>query len=225
MLNREDARDASPAVCNRRARPPARSAGDPASRIAFAPVHARARSAPFGRVADARLAAYHSGVLQGPGNPVRSNNAGGEIAWTVHPARQRPLATLVALLVILAFALAVHTFAGGGWWGLAAGLLLLGSLHRYFLPSRYRIDHAGVEVRTCFGRRFQSWSDVHRIDLGDQAAWISTFAQPHWLEYRRGLSVLLSPTDSAAREWLRCRRDTLRAPVLARPATQDTTDH
>ncbi len=121
------------------------------------------------------------------------------LEWTAHPARERPLTTLSVLTVILAFGLAVESFAPGGAWGLVAGVILLASLHRYFLPSRQRLDGRGVEFRTCFGRRALAWTEIRRVELQAHAAWLSPLAQRTWFGSRRGITLLLAPRAAAAR--------------------------
>ena len=125
------------------------------------------------------------------------------VAWTAHPARQRPLAAAAAIIVIVAFSLLAADLGGHSLWGIASALVLCLSLHHFFFASRYRIDRTGVHAETLFGSRSLDWDEIRRIDIGRRGAWCSTFARRHMLEYRRGVLLLFGPQRDAALAALR----------------------
>ncbi len=55
---------------------------------------------------------------------------------------------------------------------LVAGVYLVGPL---WVAVRYRVDAAGIERATAFGRRTWSWREIasYRIDAAERAAWLA----------------------------------------------------
>lgn len=125
-----------------------------------------------------------------PGAASPDSCDGTALEWTAHPARERPLAAVVAVLVIVAFSVTVTGFGGGRLWGIAAGVVLCLSLNRFFFATRYRADADGVTARFPMERRTLAWDEIRRMDAGSRAAWLSPFSQRTWLEFRRGIHVL-----------------------------------
>lgn len=124
--------------------------------------------------------------------------------WTVHPARERPLATLAALAVIVAFGAAVFAFAESRVWGVAATAALILALNRFFFPSEFAIGPDGVRARLPLLRtRALSWAEVRRVEAGSRAVWLSTYPRRHWREYRRGVHVLFGRHGPEVMERLR----------------------
>lgn len=114
----------------------------------------------------------------------------------VHPARVRPGTTLV-LLVYLGLASWLLARFSATSLGLStpacAGLVMFAFvvlLRAWFVPTRYRFDHAGVEVsgippRRYPWRRFRSWRKVR----GGYS--LSPFSNPRRFDHFRGLFLPL----------------------------------
>lgn len=124
-------------------------------------------------------------------------------AWTVHPARERPIAALATVAVIAAFALAVLSFSESRLWALLAIVVLCLSLSRFFFATRYCVSVERIEVIGLWGRRCLAWSEVRRAEFARGGVWLSTFRRPHRLERRRGLFVLLGREGDRNGELLR----------------------
>ncbi len=118
--------------------------------------------------------------------------------WTAHPARQRPLAAAAAIVVIVALAALVADLGGHPAWGVFAAVVLCLSLHRFFFASSYRIGPEGVHARTLAGTRSLPWDQIRRVELGTRAAWCSSFARRHVMDFRRGVLLLFGPDSKTA---------------------------
>lgn len=83
--------------------------------------------------------------------------------WTVHPAARRRAAAGGTLAVVALAGLAAARVGGGTFWGAIAVVFLVLAVSPFLLPTRYRLDDAGVEVRHLGGVRRRAWSDVKRV--------------------------------------------------------------
>jgi hypothetical protein len=100
-------------------------------------------------------------------------SSNGALEWSAHPARQRPLAALTALVVCSAFAAIVWVSFGAGWSVLSIVVLVL-SLHRFFFSSRFVIDAQGVSATYLLRRQRLRWSDVRRFVSDERGGYLST---------------------------------------------------
>jgi hypothetical protein len=117
------------------------------------------------------------------------------LAWTAHPARRRPrdLALVVAV---------VATTAGVVLWTfqsplltLVASVVLVVAVSPFLLPTRYRVTSEGIEAARALVVRRRRFAELRRIDVGADAALVSPFARPSFLDRRRGLWIWFDGTD------------------------------
>jgi hypothetical protein len=111
-------------------------------------------------------------------------------SWIAHPARERRGLAAAGLTIIAALASLVAVIMQSPWWGLLAGLLLLLSLNRFFLPSRFTIDPEGITASYPFRRQRLRWTDLRRFALGEEGGFLSTRAARSWRDGHRGMHVL-----------------------------------
>lgn len=112
------------------------------------------------------------------------------LTWRVCPARERPLATALALLVIAAACWLTVETMGDPWWAvLAAGFFLI-TLHRFLLPSEFRIDADGVTARSAFTSAKVRWSDVRRFQHDSQGGMLSSRRRPSILDSFQGVHIV-----------------------------------
>jgi len=110
--------------------------------------------------------------------------------WRAHPARERPLAALLAVAVIVAFGWAVYLFSQQRLWAIGSSVVLCLALARFFFGCRYVLDQTGITQITTFTRRRLRWENVRRVEVGSLGAWLSPSARRNWREGRRGVHVL-----------------------------------
>ena len=112
------------------------------------------------------------------------------LTWRVHPALERPLAAGFAVAVIAAIAwLAADLMQHPGWAAFAA-LVLLAALHRFFLPSEYRLDDEGVTLRQPWRTQHYRWSQIRRFEHGCRGGFLSSRACGSVLDLFRGIPLL-----------------------------------
>ncbi len=135
------------------------------------------------------------------------------LSWQSHPARERPLATVAALIVIGALAVLVSQLAEARAAGIGAAVLLCLVLHRFFFATGYEISREQIVVNTLFGSRRLSWSEVRLCAFGSRGAWLSPLSRRSWREGRRGIHILFGRQRDAV---LRRIRECLPEGVVAR---------
>lgn len=107
------------------------------------------------------------------------------ISWSVHPARQRPAALVVVIIVLALAGYGVTAWAGSVWAGGAAALGLAVSLSKFLWPTWYTVDAAGIHIRSPFSRQQLTWSQVRWCGYDERAAWISrSHTKSLWDMYR-----------------------------------------
>ena len=111
------------------------------------------------------------------------------LAWTAHPARERPVAAVAVAGAILALAL-LSGLVIGPVGGVVAAVVLAASLHRFFLPSRFSIDTEGVTAENRFSRRRIAWEEVRRFGHDRLGGYLATRRHEPRLGPRRGIHLL-----------------------------------
>jgi hypothetical protein len=141
------------------------------------------------------------------------------VVWTVRPAATRPGLAAAGVAIILAFG-ALAWFAGGGVFAAivsVAGLFL--ATNRFFLPTRYVVDSAGVTANYAFSMRMLPWSEIRWFGFDDRGGVVSTRSKPSRLADRRAISLAWGEERERAvamiRAKLRSRNQSPATPVAA----------
>lgn len=114
------------------------------------------------------------------------------LEWTAHPARERPLAAVLLLVIMTAASVFASRYGGSPWWGLVGFSLLSLSLWSFFLPTSFRMDGRGVVKKSVFGTEKRAWKEVRSFTVDSRGALLSPFPDPTPLAKFRGLSVQFS---------------------------------
>ncbi len=112
-----------------------------------------------------------------------------EFKWQAHPARERPRAALLAGAIIVALG-AVVWVSFGAVWAVGSVLLLVASLSRFFLASRFSIDGDGISARYPLRRARLRWAEIRRFVQDHHGGYLSTRARPSRLDAYRGMHLL-----------------------------------
>lgn len=115
-----------------------------------------------------------------------------ELAWRVHPARERPAAALIALLVIAAVTWSIADLMENPRWAVLPVVFFVFTLQRFFLPSGYRIDAEGVTASSPFGSQRFRWADVRRFRHDAGGAFLSTRRRPSLFDGFHGMQLLFN---------------------------------
>ena len=78
-----------------------------------------------------------------------------------------------------------------------AAILIVVGVAPFLFPTRYTFTDAGIEERGLVKRRHRRWRELRRYEIGPQAALVSPFSRPRWLDRYRGMVLFLDGADRA----------------------------
>jgi hypothetical protein len=108
------------------------------------------------------------------------------LSWRSHPIRDDFPQSLLLVAAVVAGCVAAGVAFRGVGYGLLAAALLAGSLGRYYLPTSYELDEAGVTVRFLGRVRQVRWGEVKRARVQRGGVFLSPFERPSRLDPFRG---------------------------------------
>ncbi len=111
------------------------------------------------------------------------------LTWAAHPARQHPMAAVFAVVAIGALALGCGMLMNV-WWGLAAFVVMILPLSRFFFPSRFSMDEEGVTAQYRFASQRYAWSEIRRHCCDAHGVYLSTRSRRSRLDGFRGMHIL-----------------------------------
>ena len=129
-----------------------------------------------------------------------TEDLGIDFTWQAHPARERIGTAVLALSLIGAFAGVVLLSFQSVVWAVAACLVLLVALNRFFFPSRFVINADGITARYLLRTQQIRWDDIRRFVQDDRGGYISTRAKRSWLDAYRGMHILFGTNREAVIE-------------------------
>ena len=109
------------------------------------------------------------------------------LEWVSHPAKRKPLVTVVVSLFIVLLVIIVYYMTYSVWFSALGFVILYGSLSAFYFPTRYRLADDGIEVKTTFQRLHKKWSQYRTCYPDKNGILLSPFARPSRLENFRGL--------------------------------------
>ena len=118
------------------------------------------------------------------------------LRWTAYPAVERPARTFIGIAVIACIAATIYLSAG--WpWTVGAVLVLLFSLNRFFLPSRFKMDDDRIIARYPLRKRVLHWRDVRRFVSDANGGYLSTRSRRSLMDPSSGMHLLFggNPTQ------------------------------
>jgi hypothetical protein len=118
------------------------------------------------------------------------------MTWSVHPAKDNLVKTMISLVFIFGFLIFILIFYGPllAFLGLA---FLFVSLHSFYFKTTYEIDAESVNIRTVFGTQKRRLKEFRRIYEGKNGILLSPFKRKTFLNSFRGL-FLYYPKSAGA---------------------------
>ncbi len=111
------------------------------------------------------------------------------LRWRSHPVVDDYPRSLGLIAVVTAVCVGVWVSFDGIGYALLAMAFLVGSLVRYFVPTHYELDAAGVSVRFLGHVRRVPWGQIRRFAVRREGVQMSPFERPSRLEAFRGTFV------------------------------------
>ena len=111
------------------------------------------------------------------------------LSWTVHPIvenwRKSLLLGLFLVLLLFGIYLGFQSIAVA----LISGIVLLGSLYKYFLPFQHQCEADRLIITSCCYRLERSWETFRSFYVDANGVLLSPFVRPTRLENFRGVYV------------------------------------
>lgn len=101
-------------------------------------------------------------------------------------------------MVILTSAWAIMVGLGSALLAVIAIVLLVVAITPFLAPTHYVLDDERLRERRLFVTRTRPWSELHRLEVGKTAAFVSPYRARRWLDRYRGIVVLLPEGDARA---------------------------
>jgi len=128
-----------------------------------------------------------------PGDPHQGAIDEGEVLeWTCHPVRRKPLVSVAVSLFIVALTVFVYWSTMSNWFTVLAAVILLASLGKFYLPTRYRLSDKGIIVKSTTQTLHKDWSLYRSYYPDKNGVLLSPFVGPSRLENFRGLYLMAS---------------------------------
>jgi hypothetical protein len=123
-------------------------------------------------------------------------------AWHAHPAKERRNGAIAAIAIILGIAAAAWLSFGIAW-GIAAAIILVLALNRFFFPSRFEIDEDGITARYPLRKQRFRWTELRRFVHDEHGGYLSRRAQRSGLDAYSGMHVLFGQQRQGVIERIR----------------------
>jgi|GEM_PF-2096929 len=102
-------------------------------------------------------------IRNDPIEAMRSARAEQAFTWTVWPAKECPMRTVVLLVAMTALGVFSGVAFQDAWLGAVAAVALAVSVQRYLLPTDYVLTRDGITVHEPLRVRRVLWSDVQGV--------------------------------------------------------------
>lgn len=122
--------------------------------------------------------------------------------WSVHPAKDNYMKTILSLVFIIGFLVFVSIFYGV-FWSLLGFIILIVSLYSYFFPSHYEVDHEYVRIRNIFLTQRRRLTEFKKVYRGKNGILLSPFKRKTFLNQFRGVFLLLSREQQEIEDYVR----------------------
>jgi hypothetical protein len=127
------------------------------------------------------------------------------LRWTAHPARERPGRAALGVAIIAGIAAAAYL--SFGWeWSVASALILILSLNRFFLPSRFELDNDRIVARNPLRSRTLHWRDVRRFVSDADGGFLSTRSRRSFMDPSSGMHLLFGGDEAQRHQIIQCIR-------------------
>lgn len=108
------------------------------------------------------------------------------LRWKSHPARERPLATVVVVIFILIIFYFVYDISNNFLMVVMAFLIFFIALTTFFFPTTYTVDERKVTIKYLFTLKERNLSAFRSAYPGRRGILLSPFLGPTRLENFRG---------------------------------------
>ncbi len=125
------------------------------------------------------------------------------LEWTVHPVKRKPWVSVAVSLFVILVAVCVYSWMESHLFTILALLIMLGSLAKFYFPTRYRMTGQSVTVKTTTQTLVKEWKLYRSCYPDKKGILLSPFATPTRLENFRGLYIMFENNNEAVTAFVR----------------------
>lgn len=111
------------------------------------------------------------------------------LSWTVHPIVENWRKSVLLGLFLALLLFGIYLGFQSIYVALISGIVLLGSLYKYFLPFHHQCEADRLIITSCCYRLERSWETFRSFYVDANGVLLSPFARPTRLENFRGVYV------------------------------------
>ena len=111
------------------------------------------------------------------------------LSWTVHPIVENWRKSVLLGLFLALLLFGIYLGFQSIYVALLSGIVLLGSLYKYFLPFHHQCEADRLIITSCCYRLERSWETFRSFYVDANGVLLSPFARPTRLENFRGVYV------------------------------------
>lgn len=111
------------------------------------------------------------------------------LSWTVHPIVENWRKSVLLGLFLALLLFGIYLGFQSIYVALLSGIVLLGSLYKYFLPFHHQCEADRLIITSCCYRLERSWETFRSFYVDANGILLSPFARPTRLENFRGIYV------------------------------------
>ena len=111
------------------------------------------------------------------------------LSWTVHPIIENWRKSVLLGLFLALLLFGIYLGFQSIYVALISGIVLIGSLYKYFLPFHHRCEADRLIITSCCYKLERSWETFRSFYVDANGVLLSPFARPTRLENFRGVYV------------------------------------
>ncbi len=123
--------------------------------------------------------------------------------WVSHPFVRSTGKSVIAVSAVTVSIIFGAWYLESVIFGALAGLVMFGSLAKFFLPTRYTFDSEGITVKTTTQTYTRPWSMFRSFYADKNGVLLSPFIAPSRLENFRGLYVTFDNNSDAVLDFVK----------------------
>jgi hypothetical protein len=130
---------------------------------------------------------------------------GPALEWTVHPVKRKPLVSALVSLFVIAVVVLVRLTMESSTFTVLAGVIMAASLAKFYFPTRYRLDNAGITIKTTTQTLKKEWKLYRSCYPDKNGILLSPFATTSRLENFRGIYLMFQNNKESVTEFCKAR--------------------
>lgn len=135
--------------------------------------------------------------------------------WVCHPLKRKPMVSIAVTLFVVVIVGLVYLLTVSPMFSLLALIIMMGSLAKFYFPTRFKMSDRGVTIKTTTQTLFKEWKIYRSCYPDKKGVLLSPFLGPSRLENFRGLYVMFEGNGDAVTSFVRERIDRAHQEVLS----------